>query len=137
MGGLRRHRNARSLKMTLLNLWAANMHWPVNSATAALHLGLEALGIAPGDKVVVPTMTFTSSAEVVRYLNADPIFVDCDSDTFCITADLVYTAIECQQEFGKQFDIGKPGKKNKSDNPGSFWRARLRDEQHLRPGNGI
>ena len=69
----------------------------VNSATAALHLGLEALGIVAGDKVVVPTMTFTASAEVVRYLNADPIFVDCDSDTFCITADLVYAAIESQR----------------------------------------
>jgi len=69
----------------------------VNSATAALHLGLEALGVVAGDKVIVPTMTFTSSAEVVRYLHADPIFVDCDADTFCITADLAYKAIKCQQ----------------------------------------
>jgi UDP-4-amino-4-deoxy-L-arabinose-oxoglutarate aminotransferase len=37
----------------------------VNSATAALHLGLEALGIVAGDKVIVPTMTFTATAEVV------------------------------------------------------------------------
>ena len=70
----------------------------VNSATAALHLGLEALGIVAGDKVIVPTMTFTSSAEIVRYLHADPIFVDCHSDTFCITADLVHKAIDCQQD---------------------------------------
>ncbi len=48
----------------------------VNSCTAALHLGLEALGIGPGDKVLVPTMTFTASAEVVRYLGADPVFLD-------------------------------------------------------------
>ena len=47
----------------------------VNSATAALHLGLEALGIGEGDKVLVPTFTFTATAEVVRYLRADPIFV--------------------------------------------------------------
>jgi len=68
----------------------------VNSATAALHLGLEAFGIGPGDKVVVPTMTFTASAEVIRYLQADPVFVDCDRETFCITADLIRKAIECQ-----------------------------------------
>jgi len=70
----------------------------VNSATAALHLGIEALGIVLGDKVMVPTMTFTSSAEVIRYLNAHPVFVDCDSDTFCITADLIHKAIECQKD---------------------------------------
>lgn len=45
----------------------------VNSATAALHLGLKALGIVAGDKVIVPTMTFTASAEIVRYLHSDPM----------------------------------------------------------------
>ncbi|OPY67546.1 MAG: UDP-4-amino-4-deoxy-L-arabinose--oxoglutarate aminotransferase [Syntrophorhabdus sp. PtaU1.Bin002] len=57
----------------------------VNSATAALHLGLEALGTKAGDKVLVPTFTFTATAEVVRYLGAEPVFVDCDRETFCIT----------------------------------------------------
>lgn len=61
----------------------------VNSATAALHLGLEALGIDEGDKVLVPTFTFTATAEVVRYLKADPVFVDCDLETFCITPTLI------------------------------------------------
>jgi dTDP-4-amino-4,6-dideoxygalactose transaminase len=42
----------------------------VNSATAGLHLALESLGIGPGDEVIVPTLTFTASAEVVRYLGA-------------------------------------------------------------------
>lgn len=60
-----------------------------NSATAALHLGLEALGIGEGDRVLVPTFTFTATAEVVRYLRADPIFVDCDLETFCITKELI------------------------------------------------
>lgn len=58
----------------------------VNSATAGLHLGLEALGIGPGDRVVVPTHTFTATAEVVRYLGADPVFVDVDLDTYCMDA---------------------------------------------------
>lgn len=50
----------------------------INSATAGLHLALEALGIGPGDEVVVPTHTFTATAEVIRYLGADPVFVDVD-----------------------------------------------------------
>jgi dTDP-4-amino-4,6-dideoxygalactose transaminase len=54
----------------------------VNSATAAMHLALEAMGIGPDDEVVVPTYTFTATAEVVRYLGAKPVFVDCEEDTF-------------------------------------------------------
>lgn len=48
----------------------------LNSATAGLHLALEALGVGPGDEVLVPTWTFTASAEVVEYLGATPVFVD-------------------------------------------------------------
>lgn len=43
----------------------------VNSATAGLHLGLEALGVGPGDEVITTTHTFTASAEIIRYLGAD------------------------------------------------------------------
>jgi dTDP-4-amino-4,6-dideoxygalactose transaminase len=56
----------------------------VNSATGGLHLALEALGIGPGDEVIVPTMTFTATAEVIRYLGADPVFADCDPVTLNI-----------------------------------------------------
>lgn len=56
----------------------------VNSATAGLHLGLEAMGIGPGDEVITTTHTFTATAEVIRYLGADPIFVDVDPSTLCI-----------------------------------------------------
>lgn len=48
----------------------------VNSCTAALHLALEALGVKTGDEVIVPTMTFAASAEVVRYVGATPVLVD-------------------------------------------------------------
>lgn len=65
----------------------------VNSATAALHLGLEALGVGPGDEVIVPTLTFTATAEVVRYLGAQPILVDVDAATLCIDPDCVQAAI--------------------------------------------
>lgn len=53
----------------------------VNSATAGLHLALEALGIGPGDEVLVPSWTFTATAEVVRYLGAEPVFVDVCAST--------------------------------------------------------
>jgi len=65
----------------------------VNSATAGLHLALEALGLGPGDEVIVPTHTFTATAEVVRYLGADPVFVDVDPGTYCIDPALVSRAI--------------------------------------------
>ena len=50
----------------------------VNSCTAALHLAVEALGLKPGQAVLVPTMTFAATAEVVRYMGAIPILVDCE-----------------------------------------------------------
>lgn len=56
----------------------------VNSATAGLHLALEALGIGPGDEVITTTHTFTATAEVVRYLGADVVLVDVDPLTLCI-----------------------------------------------------
>lgn len=65
----------------------------VNSATAALHLGLEALGVGPADEVIVPTLTFTATAEVVRYLGATPVLVDIDPATLCIDPGCVEAAI--------------------------------------------
>jgi len=56
----------------------------VNSATAGLHLALEALGIGPGDEVIAPTLTFTATVEVVRYLGAEPVLVDVDPVTLNI-----------------------------------------------------
>lgn len=61
----------------------------VNSATSALHLGLEAFGVGPGDEVIVPTLTFTATAEVVRYLGATPVFADVASDTLCLDASSI------------------------------------------------
>ncbi|MFK7902512.1 MAG: DegT/DnrJ/EryC1/StrS family aminotransferase, partial [Nitratireductor sp.] len=65
----------------------------VNSATAGLHLALEAIGITHGDEVIVPDYTFTATAEVVRYLGADPVFVDVDYDSFNISVDAIEAAI--------------------------------------------
>jgi dTDP-4-amino-4,6-dideoxygalactose transaminase len=52
----------------------------LNSCTAALHLSLEAIGVKQGDCVVLPTMTFAATAEVVRYFDATPVFVDMSDD---------------------------------------------------------
>ncbi len=51
----------------------------LNSGTAALHLATVALGLGPGDVVLVPTMTFAATAEVVSYAGAIPLLVDCDA----------------------------------------------------------
>ena len=61
----------------------------VNSGTAALHLACEAIGIGEGDEVFVPTMTFTASAEILRYLKADPIFLDVEYGTCLLTPELL------------------------------------------------
>ncbi len=65
----------------------------VNSATAGLHLALEALGVGPGDEVITTPYTFTATAEVIRYLGADPVFVDVDPLTMNIDASKIERAI--------------------------------------------
>lgn len=65
----------------------------VNSATSGLHLALEALGVGPDDEVIVPTYTFTATAEIVRYLGATPVMVDVDPVTFNMTVDNFSQAI--------------------------------------------
>ncbi|GHV93940.1 spore coat protein [Spirochaetia bacterium] len=66
----------------------------VNSATSGLHLALEACGVQSGDLVLVPSYTFTSTAEVVRYLGADPVFVDVAPGTFHINPQALEKTLE-------------------------------------------
>jgi dTDP-4-amino-4,6-dideoxygalactose transaminase len=65
----------------------------VNSATAGLHLALEAIGIGPGDQVITTPYTFTATAEVIRYLGADPVLVDIDPSTFNLDPQKIEVAI--------------------------------------------
>lgn len=65
----------------------------VNSATAALHLALDAIGVGPGDEVLVPTMTFTATAEVVVHLGAKPVMVDCRPDDFNLDVEQLESRI--------------------------------------------
>lgn len=65
----------------------------LNSATAALHLALDAVGVGPGDEVVVPTWTFAASAEVAVYLGARPVLVDVDRETLNAPVAAVVDAV--------------------------------------------
>ncbi|MES2181748.1 MAG: aminotransferase class I/II-fold pyridoxal phosphate-dependent enzyme, partial [Pseudomonadota bacterium] len=65
----------------------------VNSATAGLHLALDAIGVGPGDEVITTTHTFTATAEVIRYMGADPVFLDISPKTLCIDPMCVEKAI--------------------------------------------
>ena len=56
----------------------------LGSCTAALHMSLAAVGIREGDEVILPTMTFAASGEVILYFNARPVLVDCEKDSFQI-----------------------------------------------------
>jgi dTDP-4-amino-4,6-dideoxygalactose transaminase len=66
----------------------------VNSATAGLHLALEAVGIQNGDKVITTSYTFTATAEVIRYMGADPVFVDINPKSFNLNVELIEDAID-------------------------------------------
>ncbi len=85
---------ASALEADFCDLMGGGVHAiAVNSATAALHLGLEALGIGPGDEVIVPTMTFTATAEAICYVGATPVFVDMHPETLCLDVEAVAAAI--------------------------------------------
>jgi len=61
----------------------------VANGTCALHLALEALGVGPGDEVIVPSLTFIATANTVTHAGATPLFADVDPDTLCISPDTI------------------------------------------------
>ncbi|MFF5173142.1 DegT/DnrJ/EryC1/StrS family aminotransferase [Micromonospora sp. NPDC000089] len=65
----------------------------VSSGTAGLHLALLAVGVVPGDAVIVPTLTFVATANAVRYTGARPVLVDCDPHTGNLDVALVAEAL--------------------------------------------
>ncbi len=66
----------------------------VNNATSALHLATTALGVQPGDKVIVTPMTFAASANCVRYCGGEVVFCDIDPDTYLMDIDRLRTLLE-------------------------------------------
>jgi dTDP-4-amino-4,6-dideoxygalactose transaminase len=65
----------------------------VSSCTAALFLGLEALGVRPGDDVITSSYTFSATANVIEHLGARPVFIDIERDTFNLDATLLERAV--------------------------------------------
>ena len=65
----------------------------VNSGTSALHLGLLAAGVGPGDEVVVPSFSFAATANAVAITGARPVFADIDPDTFCLDVAAVEAVV--------------------------------------------
>ncbi|MGE5537899.1 MAG: DegT/DnrJ/EryC1/StrS family aminotransferase [Gemmatimonas sp.] len=63
------------------------------SCTAGLHLSLAAMGIGPGDEVIVPEITWIASAAPIVYLGATPVFADVDPETWCLSAESFAHAI--------------------------------------------
>ncbi|MBA2671019.1 MAG: DegT/DnrJ/EryC1/StrS family aminotransferase [Gemmatimonadetes bacterium] len=63
------------------------------SCTSAIHLSLLALGIGPGDEVIIPDLTWIASAAPIRYVGATPVFADVDQRTWCLTAEAVETCL--------------------------------------------
>lgn len=65
----------------------------VNSGTSALHLTLLAMGVGPGDEVIVPSFSFAASANAVRLVGAEPVFVDIRADDFTMDSDAAAVAV--------------------------------------------
>src|SRR5271154_4387013 len=65
----------------------------VANGTEAITIALRAMGVGPGDEVVVPSFTFYASAEAIPPTGATPVFCDIDPDTYCVTAETVRAAL--------------------------------------------
>ncbi len=78
----------------------------LSAGTAAIHLALIQLGVGPGDEVICQSFTFSASANPIKYLGADPIFVDSEPETWNMSSELLRVAIEDR--------ITKTGKKPKA-----------------------
>jgi perosamine synthetase len=85
----------------------------VSNGTVALHLALVALGIGPGDEVIVPDLTFAATINAVLYCGATPVIVDVDRQTWCMSRDAVKRACTAQTKaiipvhlYGRPAEIG-------------------------------
>lgn len=86
----------------------------LSAGTAALHLGLILLGVQPGDEVICQSFTFAASANPIAYLEATPVFVDSEKETWNMDPVIVGG--------GDQRAVGKDGKVTEGDYSGTFVR---------------
>ena len=77
----------------LADFLGANHVIPCANGTDALQIALMALGLQPGDEVIVPAFTYVASAEVIALLGLSPVMVDVDPNTFNVTAELIAASI--------------------------------------------
>lgn len=109
----------------------------VGNGTDALQIALRAVGVGPGDDVVMPSLTFYATAEAAANLGARPVFCDVDPDTFCVTAETVERALTPKTKaivpvhlFGNVAPIeairqlGKPVIEDAAQAAGSTWNGR-------------
>jgi len=73
----------------------------LGSGTAGIHLGLRLLGVGPGDKVFCSTLTFAASANPIRYLGAEPVFIDSNYETWNMDPNLLADALQRSAAGGK------------------------------------
>jgi perosamine synthetase len=78
-----------SFEETFAEVCEANHVIGVCNGTVALHLALLGLDLHPGDEVIVPSLTFIATANAVRYVGAEPVFVDVDPKTWCMDPELI------------------------------------------------
>lgn len=75
----------------------------LSSGTAALHLALIGLGVGPGDRVLVSTLTFAATANAVTYVGATPVFVDSEAESWTLDLDLLEDALRAARRTGQTF----------------------------------
>jgi pyridoxal phosphate-dependent aminotransferase EpsN len=73
----------------------------LSSGTAAIHLGLRLLGVGPSDEVFCPTLTFAATCNPIRYLGAEPVFLDSDRATWNLDPDILGTALQSRAAQGR------------------------------------
>jgi len=97
---------AQELGRRVAELAGARYGLAVSSATAALHLGLVACGVRPGDEVILPTYTFVACANVVEHCGARPVLVDIEPDTLCVSPAAVEAVLATRTRAIMPVDIG-------------------------------
>lgn len=95
--------NVSGLENDLASYLDKNIHVAaLSSGTAALHLGLILCGVEPGDEVICQSMTFSASANPIRYQNATPVFIDSEKDTWNMDPEFLEEAVKDRIAKGKK-----------------------------------